>query len=390
MQAVIIAAGKGIRIHPISLTRPKPFFQLMGQTMIEYALDQLEGIASEVILVLGYKREMIQRRVGSRYKGMKIRYVLQKKQTGTGSAVAAALKYLDDKFLLLMGDDLYSRKDIKVILKKFPAIGAQIVKNPKSFGVITQKNGIMINLSEKPERPQSNLANIAMYYLPKGIFKYAISKSARGEYEFTDYIKQFANDQKLNVSIAKEWMPIPYIWDFLPLADKKLEKIKKENRGKIEKGAKLDGTVSIQEKTIINSNTIINGPAYIGENCILDSCIIHPGTVIENNCKIGPNSEISHSIISPGTIIKGNTTIKDSILGCNCRIGNNVKFLNRAKSGTVKVMMQDKLIDTNKKILGSFLGDNVVIGDNTTICAGVKINPNRRIKTNSQILKDIV
>ncbi len=118
MQAVIIAAGKGTRIQPISLTRPKPLFQLMGQTMIEYTLDQLEGIASEVILVLGYKGEMIQKKIGSRYKGMKIRYVWQKQQTGTGSAVAAALKHIDERFLLLMGDDLYPKKDIKNILKK--------------------------------------------------------------------------------------------------------------------------------------------------------------------------------------------------------------------------------------------------------------------------------
>ena len=152
MQAIIIAAGKGTRIHPISLTRPKPLFQLMGQTMIEYTLDQLQGLATEVILVLGYKGEMIQKRIGRRYKGMRIRYVWQKKQTGTGSAAASTLKYIDDKFLLLMGDDLYSKKDIKSILKKFPAIGAQEVKNPKSFGVITAKNGIMINLAEKTDR----------------------------------------------------------------------------------------------------------------------------------------------------------------------------------------------------------------------------------------------
>jgi len=388
MQAIIIAAGKGTRIYPISLTRPKPLFQLMGQTMIEYTLDQLQGLATEVILVLGYKGEMIQKRIGNRYKGMRIRYVWQKKQTGTGSAVTSALKYIDDKFLLLMGDDLYSRKDIKNILKKFPAIGAQEVKNPKSFGVITAKNGLMINLAEKPERPQSKLANTALYYFPKTIFKYAISKSARGEYEFTDYVKQFANDQKLNVYIAKEWMPIPYVWDFLSVSDMKLGKIKKENKGKLDKGAKITGKVSVQKGTIIKSETVINGPAYIGENCILDNCTIHSGTVVENNCKVGPYSEISHSIIGSGTTIGEKTIIKDSIIGYNCKIENNVKFLNRSKLGTVRVIMQDRLIDTNKKTLGSFIGDNVLIENNSIIAAGVKIYPKQKIKANSQILKD--
>lgn len=390
MQAIIIAAGKGTRIQPISLTRPKPLFQLMGRTMIEYTLDQLEDIASEVILVLGYKGEMIQKKIGSKYKGIKIKYVWQKQQTGTGSAVTSALKYLDDKFLLLMGDDLYSRKDIKSMLKKFPAIGAQIVENPKSFGVITAKNGLMINFSEKPERPKSNLANIAMYYLPKDIFKYVIGKSARGEYEFTDYVKQFASNSKLNVVIAKEWMPVPYVWSFFDVADLFFKKSKKENKGQIEKGSKIIGKVIIKDGTIIKSGTTINGPAYIGEDCILNDCIIGPGTIIENGCKIGSRSTISNSIISSKTTIGEKNVIKYSILGRNCRIGGNIKFLNHSKTGTIKVYINDKLIDTEKRFLGSFLGDNVIVGDNSIISPGIKIGPNKKVMDNSQITKNIL
>jgi UDP-N-acetylglucosamine diphosphorylase / glucose-1-phosphate thymidylyltransferase / UDP-N-acetylgalactosamine diphosphorylase / glucosamine-1-phosphate N-acetyltransferase / galactosamine-1-phosphate N-acetyltransferase len=381
MQAIIIAAGKGTRIQPISLTRPKPLFQLMGQTMIEYTLDQLEGIAREVILVLGYKGEMIQKKIGSKYKGIKIRYTWQKRQTGTGSAVIAALKYLDDKFLVLMGDDLYSKKDIKAVIKKFPAIAAQVVKNPKSFGVITAKDRIMINFSEKPERPQSNLANIAMYYLPKSIFKYAIGKSARGEYEFTDYVKQFASNNKLNVVIAKEWMPVPYIWNFFDVVNLFFEKSKKEIKGTVEKGATIEDKVIVKQGAMIKSGTQIIGPAYIGENCVIEKdCIIGPNTIIEDNCKVLAKSVIKDCIVGSKTTIGESTTIKNSIIGINCRVGNNVRFLNKAKTGNIKVLVNDNLIDSNRKLLGSFLGDNVKILDNIVLLPGTKIEPGKIIK----------
>jgi bifunctional UDP-N-acetylglucosamine pyrophosphorylase/glucosamine-1-phosphate N-acetyltransferase len=363
----------------------------MGKTMIEYALDQLQGIADEVILVVGYKKEMIQRKIGPRYGKIRIKYVFLKQLTGTGSAAALASKYIKDRFLLLMGDDIYSKDDIKKLIRKFPAIAAQEVKNPKSFGVITHKDRILINLAEKPERPQSNLANTAMYYLSKDIFKYAIGKSARGEYEFTDYVKQFASNSKLNVVISKGWMPVPYVWNLFDVANFLLKKSKKEINGKIDKGVVIKDKVIIGKGTVVKTGVQIQGPVYIGEDCFIETdCVIGPNTVIENNCRVLSGSIIKDCILGAKTTIGKSTVIKNSILGINCKIGNNVKFLNRAKSGTIKVIMQDKLVDTNKKTLGSFLGDSVSIGDNVTISAGIKINPNKKIKTNSQILKDII
>ena len=381
MQVIILAAGKGTRIHPISLTRPKPLFQLMGKTMIEYTLDQLQGIADEVILVVGYKGEMIQKKIGSKYGKMRIRYVFLKQQTGTGSAAASASKIIKDKFLLLMGDDIYSKNDIKKLIKKFPAIVAQKVKTPKSFGIVTQKNGILINLAEKPERPQSDLANTAMYYLHKDIFKYAIGKSARGEYEFTDYVKQFASNNKLNVIVSKEWMPVPYVWNFFDVADLFLNKSKKEIKGKTEKVVVVKDKVIIKQGSTIKSGAQIIGPTYIGKDCLVEKdCIIGPNTIIEDDCKILVGSVVKDCIIGSKTIVEESTIIKNSILGVSCRIGNNVKFLNKAKTGNVKVMVNDNLVDSDRKLLGSFLGDNVKILDNVILSPGTKIEPNKTIK----------
>ena len=86
MQAVILAAGKSTRTYPLTLTRPKPLLKAANKTILEHNLDNLNGIADEAILIVGYKKEMIRKKFGNNYNNIKIRYIEQKEQLGTGHA----------------------------------------------------------------------------------------------------------------------------------------------------------------------------------------------------------------------------------------------------------------------------------------------------------------
>jgi len=107
MQAVILAAGEGIRLRPLTLDKPKPLVKIDGKTLLEHNLDQLIGLIDEVILIIGYKGDMIKEYIGSEYQSMKIKYIEQKEQLGTGHALMQAKKLIKGKFLVLMSDDLY-------------------------------------------------------------------------------------------------------------------------------------------------------------------------------------------------------------------------------------------------------------------------------------------
>jgi len=390
IQAVILAAGRGVRVQPLSFTKPKPLIEIAGKTLLEHNLDQLEGIASEVVLVVGYKHNLIEQKIGSKYKGIKIKYVNQAEQTGTGSAVFSARKLVKDKFLLLMGDDFYSKRDIQEVVKKYPAIAVKEVKDPKNFGIVTERKGVMVNFIEKPTNPRSNLANTALYCLPKSVLDYKIVRSARGEYEFTDYLKQFADDQKLNVSISKDWMPISYVWNFLDAAEYLLGKMLPIISGKIEEGVIIKGQASVSALSLVKSEAIIIGPVFIGQKCLLEKdCLIEAFTSIGNDCRIMTGSQIKNSLIGQRTIIDANASIKDSIIGDNCYIGKNVKIVNSNKGKNITMMVGGKEIETKRKKLGAAIGDNVKIGDGTIIMPGIKIAPNRKVPANSQITKDI-
>ena len=111
MKAVILVAGKSTRTHPLTLSKPKPLLKIANTTLLEYNLNQLDGLVEEVILVVGYKKEMIKDMFGDSFKKVKITYVEQIEQNGTGGALLSVKNHLKGKFLVMNGDDLFSKKD---------------------------------------------------------------------------------------------------------------------------------------------------------------------------------------------------------------------------------------------------------------------------------------
>lgn len=393
-QAVILAAGKGIRFQPLTLTRPKPLLSLSGKSILEHNLDQLNGLVKEVILVIGYKGEQIKDFLGKRYKNLKIIYAFQKTQNGTGSAAKQSLPFIKDKFLLLNGDDLYEKSDIKNCFKKTPSVLIKNVENPSGFGqVLIEKNLIIKDLIEKPEKPLSKLVNTGLYFLDKSIFSFKIKKSKRGEYEFTDYIKALIRKRKVYYIKAKNWIPIPYFWNLLDANKFLLSRIKKSiKKGKNEKNCCILGTVVIEKGTLVKSGSYIEGPVYIGRNCIIGpNCFIRGWTSIGDNCKIGQAVEIKNSIIGNNSNICHLSYVGDSIIGNNCNLGAGTIVANlRHDKKNIKTAVNGKLMDTYKTNLGTVLGDNVKTGIGTLIYPGRKIWLEKFTLPGQTVTKDII
>jgi len=391
MQAVILAAGMGIRFLPLSATRPKPLFSIFGKTIIEYNLDELEGLVDEVIVIVGYKKEMLLEKLGQKYGTIKMTYIEDSKIEGTGSSAKLAYPHLKDKFLLLNGDDFYAKADIKKAIEKCPSILVKEHDNPSCFGVIDEEEGYAKNIIEKPNDPPSKLVNSALYCLPKTIFDYEIEKSPRGEYEFTDYIRMFIHEKKLRICEASFWIPSSYPWDIFDVVPYLFNKQKKERKGRIERGATLIGDVIVKEGTLIKSGAYIEGPVYIGKNCIIGpNCFIRSGTVIEDNCRVGQAVEIKNSLIGKGTFAPHLAYIGDSIIGENCNISAGTVAANlRHDKKTVETMVKGTLIDTKRNKLGTVMGDNVKTGVNTIIYPGRKIWNDKATLPGEKVEKDI-
>ncbi len=390
-QAVILAAGQGIRARPLTSTKPKPLLKILGKTILEHNLEQLRGLVNEVILVIGYKGEIIEKFFGNRYKNLKIKYVWQKEQLGTGDAAQKVIPFLKDKFFLLNGDDLYDKNDFQNCLKKFPSILIAGVKNPVDFGQVIVGKKTVKEFIEKPEKELSNLVNCAFYFLDKSIFKLKIEKSKRGEYEFPDFLRNLIENKKLFFVIAKNWLPLPYSWNLLDANQFLLNKIKRSIKGKIEKNCQISGKVVIEKGTLIKSGTYIEGPVFVGKNCqIGPHCYLRGPISLGDNCHLGQAVEIKNSIIGDDSKIPHLNYLGDSILGQNCNLGAGTILANlRFDKKNIKVNVEGKQIDSQKIKLGAILGDNVNVGINCSLMPGVLIGANSTIGPHSVVFENI-
>ena len=209
-QAVILCAGKGSRLTPLTDEIPKVLIDVNGVSILEHKLKMLEGLVDEVVLVVGHLGEKIERAFGNSYGGLKILYCYQGVPLGTGHAVLQARKFLRDRFVVLNGDDFYSFKDLeKLCLKRFGMIGFEAF-DFSGFGVLeVDLNGNLVGIEEKPENPKSNLVNVGAYAFDVSIFDEEIGKSERGEYEIVDYLKcLIRRGEEVGVLSTSYWVPV--------------------------------------------------------------------------------------------------------------------------------------------------------------------------------------
>ncbi|MAG07930.1 glucose-1-phosphate thymidylyltransferase [Candidatus Woesearchaeota archaeon] len=393
MQAIILAAGLGTRTYPLTLTRPKPLLKVANKTIIEHNLEQLKGLVEEVIIVIGYKGEMIKKLIGKSFNKLKITYVLQKQQLGSGHALELCKNKLKDSFIVMNGDDIFCKEDIERCLKHKYCILAKKVENPYIFGILKVKGKYVLEIIEKPKKYLSALANTGLYRLDKDIFNIKLKKTARQEYEITDYINELAKENNVSFIKAKEyWFPVSYPWSLLNANEFFINKINKnEIKGKVESNVIIKDKIIVGKGTTIKSGSCIEGPVIIGENCeIGPNSYLRKGATIGNNCKIGNACEIKNSILMDNTKVPHLSYVADSIIGENCNLGAGTIIANlRHDKENVKSKVKNELIDTGRRKFGAVIGDNVHTGINTSIYPGRKLWPGMNTVPGEVVRKDI-
>ncbi len=200
---------------------PKPMLRLNGRPILEYTLSNLPDEISEIIIVIGYKGEIIKSYFGDHYNNKEIKYVVQEDLNGSADALHQAKDLLKEKILVLNGDDLYHFSDLeKLINNEPPAVLAKEVDNPGHLGaLITDTNGHLLEIIENPTENYGNLVNIGAYLLNKKFFDYQLvkksTKISEREFGLPQTLATMTKDYKIKVEKAKFWQPVGYPEDIL-------------------------------------------------------------------------------------------------------------------------------------------------------------------------------
>jgi bifunctional UDP-N-acetylglucosamine pyrophosphorylase/glucosamine-1-phosphate N-acetyltransferase len=398
MQAIILAAGEGTRMRPLTWTKAKPLLEVAGKSLLERNLEQLEKAGCDsAVIVVGYRSEQIKQAFGDRYGTLKLSYVLQAEQKGTGHALLQAEQLAEEKFIVLMGDDLYGAQDVKACWNAGLSIAASEVKDPQRFGVLVVSGSRMMDVVEKSAQPPSNLANTGLYCMDKRIFAELrdVKQSPRGEIELTDAVRALAKTAEVKLVKADGWRPIGYPWDLLSVSE---ELIKCEVTGKdidptaeVSDKATIVGPVRVGAGTKIKAGAYIEGPVIMGKNCSIGpNCFIRAGTVLGNGVSIGNAVEVKNSIVGGGTHINHLSYVGDSVIGVNCNLGASTITANlRHDNKNVRAVVKGQLVDTGRRKFGTVMGDRSKTGIHTSLYPGVLIGPFSWTLPNIAVTQDV-
>ncbi|MDD5473294.1 MAG: sugar phosphate nucleotidyltransferase [Candidatus Methanoperedens sp.] len=383
MQAIVLAAGQGTRMGPLTQNMPKVMLPIANEPILSHViLSARDAGIKEFVLVVGYRAEVVKQYFGNGSEmNVSIEYVHQEKQMGTADAIGCAEEHVDDRFLVLNGDIIVSPQDVKNLIKnKSDVVMAAIqVENPSEFGVLEVRDNRVLRVIEKPRKPPTNLANAGIYIFPLSIFEAVRSTalSVRKEYEITDSLQLLINEGT-NVgylTVSGNWLDIGRPWDLLDANEYFLSRMHPQVSGEIEPLATLKGSVSVGEGTVIRNGSYIVGPVIIGKNCdIGPNCYIRAGTSIGDNVRIGNAVEIKNSIIMKGTHIGHLSYVGDSIIGERCNFGAGTKVANLRHDGrTIRVKLKGTITDSGRRKLGTIMGDDVHTGINCMINVGAVV-----------------
>lgn len=212
MQAVILAAGKGTRMRPLTYDIPKPMLLVKGKPILEYTLAALPEEIDEIIFIVNYLGEHIQEHFGMEYKGKKIHYVLQENLNGTAGAVHSCKHLIKDGFLVINGDDLYRKEDIKNMLDNGLSVLAYEIENPQRFGVlkVDEKGNLVDIIENKTSMPGWHLINTGTYKLNKKFFDYPMVPISETEFGLPQTMMQMAKEFPIKIVKTDTWLPIGF------------------------------------------------------------------------------------------------------------------------------------------------------------------------------------
>jgi bifunctional UDP-N-acetylglucosamine pyrophosphorylase/glucosamine-1-phosphate N-acetyltransferase len=390
MKAVILAAGRGTRLHPITLTRPKHLVPICGKPLLDHLLKAIKqsGI-DDVLLVVNYLASQIKDYLGDgKGWGLRLHYAIQESLKGTADAARYAEHFVKEDFLLTYGDWLITTKALTQVIDKHEkekptATMAVIpVTNPEPYGVVKIKGGSIQDIVEKPSYREAptNLANAGTYVLSPEIFD-SIKRtepSARGELEITDsllLLLQEGHSIGAAQLAGEEMFDVGLIWDLLGANRWALKRAGSKRKGSIEDGTQLIGPVVVEAGSRIRSGAYVEGPVFIGRHSdIGPNCYIRPYTSIGQYVRIGNACEIKNSVIMDKTHIGHLSYVGDSVIGENCNLGAGTTIANyRFDSKTVNMRVRSKVLDTGRKKLGVIFGDEVKTGVDSAFMPGVKV-----------------
>ncbi|KAB1191176.1 MULTISPECIES: sugar phosphate nucleotidyltransferase [Haloferax] len=375
-EAVVLAAGEGRRLRPLTTFQPKPMLPVANKPVVEYVLDSLfECGIDHVVVVVGYRSERIQTYLTARYPEANIEFVRQDTRLGSGHALLQAEPYVGASFVVCNGDNVVDADVVSKALERFSVtdsaatVAVASSETPEEYGVVIENNGRISDIDEHPDHNEGYLVNAGVYVFDSTVFD-ALRRtpSHDGETRLPDVV-HYLDGTVSSVIVNGGWLDPSHPWRLLSVTETLLARLE---------------TSSISDSARIHDRAVIQDPVVIGEDCdVGPGAVIGPGSCLQNNVVIGSNSVVERSIISTDARVDSTVVLRDSVVGSGAHLGDGVV----SPGGRADVILEGRLY--TDRCLGSIVGDRAEVGANATLSPGSRVGAEAIVGVGTTVHGDV-
>ncbi len=371
LSAVVLAAGEGRRLRPLTNKRPKPMLPAANRPILEYVFDALlEAGVTSITVVVGYQRERVQSHFGPTYRNVPIEYVIQEKQLGSGHALLAAKAQIEGPTVVVNGDQLidpelidavttaHTEADVTLGLIRHPDVG-------EYGGVRCEDDGTVTEIVEKPRDDRNYLLNAGVYAFNPRAFDIIHETKTFGEHSLIDSLHDLLEaDYEIQGVISEGyWIDATYPWDLLELAEQC-----------------LDTEIEVAASAHVHDSATLVGPVIVDDDCVIGpGAVVGPQTCLGENVTVEATACVEHSVIDSDTRIGAGTILRDCVTGRGVTLGPGSTVV----GGTADVRAGTAIHEG--VTLGAVLADHVTDEGGVTYAPGTVVGPDAHIHAGATI-----
>ncbi|WP_435065113.1 sugar phosphate nucleotidyltransferase [Halobaculum sp. EA56] len=384
--AVVLAAGEGKRLRPLTKYRPKPMLPAANRPILEYVFDALiDAGIDDLHVVVGYEGERVRDHFGPTYRNRTITYHTQEKQLGSGHALLQAREALDGDFLVVNGDEVVDAGLIRAVVDDHSAgdvCTLAVVESTDApmYGAVTLDGRTVTALIEKPGSGSYRLLNAGVYAFGPSFFS-AVENVERedGELALTHAISDVIDRGGHVRGVRTEGMhsEVTYPWDLTELAATLL------SDGRVDEPEREAGVHVAASATVADGATLFPPVAVGGDVVVEPGAVVGPDAAVGRNSTVEAGAVVRRSVLDTDTRVGANATVVDSITGQGVEIGVGAA----APGGPADVRVGDRVHEDER--LGCVLADRARLGGGATACPGLLVGPGAEIAAGVTLRRNV-
>ena len=368
VSAVVLAAGEGRRLEPLTNRRPKPMVPVANQPLLEHVLEAVVAAGIDhVVFVVGYRQERIRNHFGDGDDwGVDVEYVDQSTQLGTGHAVLQAESAVDGPFVVVNGDRIVDPSIVAEVSTQAgegatPTMAVTQVDQPRAYGVVTLEGDRVVAIDEKPKTPvETGRINAGVYGFSPTVFEAIRDTATSGELTITATLNDLVASAGVHaVSYDDRWLDVSNLWDLLAVnaaligasaSETKVgEPVSEATAGHPDSVSVADDVV-LADTVRVGPNVTLGGATAIGRNATIEA-----GAIVEN------------TVVFPDAVIGAGAVVRDAIVAGNARVGPNATIAGEPATVVVGDAVHHDVA------LSGVVGDNATVGAGATITDGAVV-----------------